>query len=47
MSPLLDIFDGSNILVKELIVSVLGMCVGKDLKSGWDVVFEILQKAEN
>lgn len=47
MSPLLDMFDGSNLLVKQLIVSILGVCVGKDLKSGWEIVFEILQKAEN
>lgn len=47
MSPFLDVFDRSNATVKELIVSILGMCIGKDLKSGWDVVFEILQKADN
>lgn len=47
MSLFVDIFDRSNEIMKELIVSILGMCVGKDLKSGWEVVFDILQKAEN
>ena len=47
MSPFLDVFDRSNTNIKELIVSILGMCICKELQSGWEVIFDILQKADN
>jgi hypothetical protein len=38
----LYIFERSNVTGKDFIVNVLLNVVGKDVKQGWDVVYEIL-----
>lgn len=46
MSPFLYVYERSGQTMKELIVNIVGMLLGKDMGSGWDIIYAILERAD-
>lgn len=46
LSPFLYVYERSGAATKELIVNIIGMLISKEMATGWQVIYAILEKAD-